>query len=62
MQNGFTRSKLELRGPENDFKFHPGRPRSGGSASSCALNLMVTTKQAGGRAGGAALRRALRPA
>eukprot|EP00969_Alexandrium_andersonii_P221106 9764553-Alexandrium_andersonii.AAC.1 len=57
MQNRFRRSKLELRGPRKDLrigsKLHPTRPCPGGSASFCALNPMVMTKQAGGRAGGA---------
>eukprot|EP00969_Alexandrium_andersonii_P156565 6921721-Alexandrium_andersonii.AAC.1 len=53
MQNGFRRSKLELRGSRNDLNFHPRRPRPGGSASFCALTPMVTTERAGGRAGGA---------
>eukprot|EP00969_Alexandrium_andersonii_P302065 13352344-Alexandrium_andersonii.AAC.1 len=55
MQNGSRRSKLELRGPENDLKFHPRRPRPGSSASFCALNPMATTKRDGGRAGGCLL-------
>eukprot|EP00969_Alexandrium_andersonii_P258114 11412528-Alexandrium_andersonii.AAC.1 len=53
MQNRFTSSKLELRGPRDDLKFHPGRSRPGDSASFCALSPMVTMKRAGGCAGGA---------
>eukprot|EP00969_Alexandrium_andersonii_P223465 9870304-Alexandrium_andersonii.AAC.1 len=56
MQNSLRRSTLELRGSRTDLgvgsKLHPARPRPGGSASFCVLNPMVTTKQAGGRAGG----------
>eukprot|EP00969_Alexandrium_andersonii_P016898 740581-Alexandrium_andersonii.AAC.1 len=33
-------------------KFHLTRPRLGGSAPVCALHPMMTTKQAGGGAGG----------
>eukprot|EP00969_Alexandrium_andersonii_P341484 15094770-Alexandrium_andersonii.AAC.1 len=36
---------------ENSLNIHPPRPRPGVSASFCALNPMVTTKQVGGRAG-----------
>eukprot|EP00969_Alexandrium_andersonii_P146018 6458730-Alexandrium_andersonii.AAC.1 len=57
MQNGFRRSKLELRGSGKDLgvgsNLHPARPSPGGSASFCALSPMATTTQAGGRAGGA---------
>eukprot|EP00969_Alexandrium_andersonii_P277012 12244440-Alexandrium_andersonii.AAC.1 len=59
MRNRFRRSKLELRVSRQDFrvgsKLHPTRPRPGGSAPFCALNPMVTMKQAGGRPGGAFL-------
>eukprot|EP00969_Alexandrium_andersonii_P136933 6057830-Alexandrium_andersonii.AAC.1 len=37
---------------EHSLKFHPPRPRPGDSAPFCALNPMVTTKHAGGRARG----------
>eukprot|EP00969_Alexandrium_andersonii_P084341 3720803-Alexandrium_andersonii.AAC.1 len=57
MRDGFRRSKLELRGTRKAFrvgsKLHPTWSRPRGSASFCALTPMVTTKQAGGRAGGA---------
>eukprot|EP00969_Alexandrium_andersonii_P036825 1613906-Alexandrium_andersonii.AAC.1 len=57
MQNGVRRSKLELRGSRKVIrvgsKLHPTRPRLGGSASSCALRAVATTKRAGGRARGA---------
>eukprot|EP00969_Alexandrium_andersonii_P303310 13408238-Alexandrium_andersonii.AAC.1 len=56
-KNGFRHSKLELRGSRKDLrigsKLHPARPRPVGSASFCARGPMVTTKRAGGRAGGA---------
>eukprot|EP00969_Alexandrium_andersonii_P311621 13769905-Alexandrium_andersonii.AAC.1 len=52
MQNGFRRSKLELRGRRTDLrigpKLHPTKPRPGGSAPFCALNPAVMTKRAGG--------------
>eukprot|EP00969_Alexandrium_andersonii_P212989 9405947-Alexandrium_andersonii.AAC.1 len=48
-------SKRELCGPGNDPKVHPRRSRPGGSAPFRTLNPMVTTKRAGGRAGGAFL-------
>eukprot|EP00969_Alexandrium_andersonii_P226211 9989278-Alexandrium_andersonii.AAC.1 len=55
MQNGFRRSKLELRGSKKKLrvgsKLHPTRPRPESSASFCALNPMVATKLAGGRDG-----------
>eukprot|EP00969_Alexandrium_andersonii_P254604 11253884-Alexandrium_andersonii.AAC.1 len=57
MPNRFRRSNLELRGPENDPKFQPRRPRPGGPVPFCALSPMAATKQAGGRAGGASLGR-----
>eukprot|EP00969_Alexandrium_andersonii_P047679 2092256-Alexandrium_andersonii.AAC.1 len=50
MQDCHRRSQPELRGPENDLEFHPGRPRPGSSASSCAPRPVVTTNVAGGRA------------
>eukprot|EP00969_Alexandrium_andersonii_P135639 6000557-Alexandrium_andersonii.AAC.1 len=57
MRNGFRRSKLGLRGSTKDLRngstLHPTRPRLGGSASFCVLSPMMTTEQAGGRAGGA---------
>eukprot|EP00969_Alexandrium_andersonii_P049940 2191910-Alexandrium_andersonii.AAC.1 len=53
MQNCARRSELELRGPENDPKFNHRRPRPGDPASFRVLSPMATTKQAGGRAGGA---------
>eukprot|EP00969_Alexandrium_andersonii_P084979 3748327-Alexandrium_andersonii.AAC.1 len=53
MPNRFRRSNLELRGPENDLKVNPRRSRPGDSAPFCALSPMVTTRLAGGRAGGA---------
>eukprot|EP00969_Alexandrium_andersonii_P293093 12953755-Alexandrium_andersonii.AAC.1 len=57
MQNGFRRSKLELYGSREDLrvgsKLHLARPRPGGSASFRALSPTVTTRQVGGRAGGA---------
>eukprot|EP00969_Alexandrium_andersonii_P326376 14420525-Alexandrium_andersonii.AAC.1 len=55
MQNRFTQSKPELRGPRNDLKLHPRRSRPGGSAPFCALSPMVMTKRADERAGGACL-------
>eukprot|EP00969_Alexandrium_andersonii_P129077 5704143-Alexandrium_andersonii.AAC.1 len=55
MQHRLTRSKIELRGPENGIEFRPRRPRPRVSASFRALNPMATTKRAGGRAGGAFL-------
>eukprot|EP00969_Alexandrium_andersonii_P068798 3034398-Alexandrium_andersonii.AAC.1 len=44
---------LTCAGPGMASTFHLVRPRPGGSASFCAQNPMVTTKQAGGRAGDA---------
>eukprot|EP00969_Alexandrium_andersonii_P078051 3442887-Alexandrium_andersonii.AAC.1 len=59
MQDGDRRSKLELRGTRDDLRIgsdlHPTRPRPGCSASFRALNPVMTTRRAGGRAGGACL-------
>eukprot|EP00969_Alexandrium_andersonii_P203619 8997225-Alexandrium_andersonii.AAC.1 len=39
MQHRFRCSKLELRGPKVDLKFHPRQSRRGDSASFCAALL-----------------------
>eukprot|EP00969_Alexandrium_andersonii_P053583 2357064-Alexandrium_andersonii.AAC.1 len=60
MQSATIRNPCAIRNPRRALEgrrqpqqFHPPRPRPGDSAPFCAMNPMVTTKQAGGRAGGA---------
>eukprot|EP00969_Alexandrium_andersonii_P075283 3319492-Alexandrium_andersonii.AAC.1 len=55
MRNCLRRSKLELRGSPKttSYPIPEGLVRGGGSAWLRPLNPMVTTRRAGGRAGGA---------
>eukprot|EP00969_Alexandrium_andersonii_P084292 3718415-Alexandrium_andersonii.AAC.1 len=48
MQNGFTRSELELRGPISDLNIGPRSSRGVHSAPLCALGPMATTRRTPG--------------